>query len=86
MSANGRTSTIDPINPERKLTGSKKLDFGNPKLFRKINGISEFNQITHAFNANVNKDYLKAFEKKRSFGRSKGMCSEFAKLSKSQPR
>jgi len=68
------------------LKASKKLNLANPIVFKKINGISEFNQMTHAFNANPNKDYVKALNKKKHFRKTKGMCSEFAKLSHSQPR
>mmetsp|Transcript_4280 Transcript_4280/g.4026 ORF Transcript_4280/g.4026 Transcript_4280/m.4026 type:complete len:85 (+) Transcript_4280:470-724(+) len=83
---NGRSSTIDPLNPMRALKTQKKLNITNPKVFKKINGISEFHQITHSFNSNANKDYLKALAERKHFRRPKGMCSEFAKLSQSQPR
>ncbi|CAI2367218.1 unnamed protein product [Moneuplotes crassus] len=86
ISMNGRSSTIDPLNPMRALKTPKKLNITNPKVFKKINGISEFHQITHSFNSNANKDYLKALAERKHFRRPKGMCSEFAKLSQSQPR
>jgi len=57
----------------RAVSLPRKLDLRDSKVFKKINGISEFNQITHAFNSNVNKDYLKALAEKKHFRRSKGM-------------
>jgi hypothetical protein len=86
VSKNGRVSSIDPINPDRVVNSPINVDFSHPKLFKKINGISEFKQMTHAFGQNPNRDYVKALERKKNFRKAKGMCSEFAKLSKSQPR
>ena len=83
---NNRSTTYDPTNTQRALGGHKKLDFNDPKLFTKVNGISEFNQITHAFNSNHNKDYINALEQKKHFRKAKGMCSEYAKLAKYQPK
>lgn len=76
----------DIINTERASTDYKKLDFETPRLFRKVNGISEFAQTTHAYNPNQNKDYAKVLENANAFRRKKGMCSEFVKLAKFQPR
>ena len=86
VSANGRISSIDPLNPERAVKLGKKLDFEKEGVFKKVNGISEFNQITHLYNKNPNQDYIKALERKKHFRKAKGMCSEFAKLAHSQPR
>lgn len=85
-SCNTPSTFYDPTNTQRVINHNKKLDFSNPKLFRKMNGISEFNQITHPFNVNPNKDYVKALEKNKNFRKAKGMCSEFVRLAKSQPR
>ena len=48
---------IDPTNTQRVVSGMKKLDDKNPKLFNKVNAISEFYQITHAYNPNQSKEY-----------------------------
>lgn len=86
VSANGRASTIDPLNPDRAVKAVRRIDFEKEGVFKKVNGVSEFNQITHLYNKNPNKDYLEALERKKHFRKAKGMCSEFAKLAHSQPR
>lgn len=47
MNFNNHGSKFDPINTQRHVKGFKNLDYGDNKLFTKVNGISEFNQITH---------------------------------------
>lgn len=70
----------------RRSSGENPPGEASQPLFRKVNGISEFNQITHPYNVNPNKDYLMALEQKKHFRKAKGMCSEFAKLAQHQPR
>ena len=79
---NNSGSKHDILNTERASLDSKSYDHESPKKFRKVNGISEFTQTTHAFNPNPNHDYLKIVQNKNAFKKKKGMCSEFVKLAK----
>lgn len=73
LNFNNPSINYDPLNPFRFLGQHKDLDFNNPKTFVKVNGISEFTQITHPFNSNHNKDYLQIVEKNKHFRKTKGM-------------
>jgi hypothetical protein len=73
LNFNNPSCQHDLLNPDRFMGKHKVLDFSNPKMFVKVNGISEFNQITHPYNSNHNKDYLQIVEKNKHFRKTKGM-------------
>eukprot|EP00347_Sterkiella_histriomuscorum_P021145 403335083 len=70
-------SSFDIINMSDRTAGLNNM---NSRLMnKKVNGISEFAQVTHMTAPKINKDYQKAFQQDPNiFRRSQGVLSRFA--------